>query len=71
MNYYIKIDNAIPVGPVWPELNFTDQFPDIDVNNLPVDFLRVDFINPPSDLINYKLEFVIDGDVVKMIYTTL
>lgn len=71
MNYYIKIDNTVPVGPVYPELNFKDQFPGIDVNNLPANFLPVEYINPPSDLINYKLEFVIDNDVVKMIYTTL
>ncbi len=71
MNYYMEINNAIPIGPLYTEPILKDKFPDIDINNLPNNFLKVEYTNPPTNITNYKIEFVIDGNVVKMIYTTL
>ena len=67
----MKIDDTGPIGTLYTEPIFKHEFPDIDINNLPNNFLKVNLTDSPSDIEHYKVEYVIDGNMINTIYKPL
>jgi hypothetical protein len=55
MKFFIKVENGLPVDHPIKENNFKIAFPDIDINNLPENFMEFERIQPPEITVFQKI----------------